>query len=335
MHTQTFISLLLSSLCFIGLLYLIFRDNIKTKEIKNIVKTFSNNQSPDHIHYDKITSFLKWLFSLLAIMTAFAVWMIGESVADIKKDMRDELINLQSQLNNLTGQSNDYLSSLKTDSKNYLDDSRQIASLQLSAIKEEVKYLALESAKNEIIETFKKNNMEELVKKIADEKLKGEIEILISTEINNVASILDILPDLSIAYEQIGYGNFSYFKFLDSISTFHPNQKIREIAYKFLIQKGEDFDNNIWIEEDYRHSESSRIRVLRHYKIELTDLSTEEKKTSLINKQVQNILTYHENDLGNLSEYFLIIKLILNDYSLKTFDMNKIREMNLKYKKDH
>lgn len=280
------------------------------------------DKSPEQLHYETLYRLFRNLIWLGSILTVVAAWFIGTSLSDIKSNAKAEIQQLREEVDALKTLSNNYLNNLKSNTDSYLNHSKYLSELQIKAIREETKYLALQSAKSKIEETFQTKNIRGMIDEVASIKLDGEIEKLIDDQLDIISSTLEFVPVLPIAVDQIRTGYPEYVFILDSISRTHISPFVRDASKKVLLSKGRDYDTqNLKDKFTYDYTvKEFQIDTLRLNNKKYIQDKFEEIKDQIFNES---------ESIDNIINGFNAIRLITKIDTLRPLDLEQLEKLKI------
>lgn len=298
---------------------------------------------PEKEHYESLLKLFKNLLWAITIITSVAGILIGTGINSIKDDINKELDTLRSKMatievdaqktmNQTKIEADKQLSILRGNASDIIDFTKDITETQVKVIREDVKNLALSTAKVEVEEAFLSNNITALVERKAENLVQERLEGLVSRELNNVKVVFDYIPSITSAYDQIRQGSRTHFDILDTLAHFNEFDIVNEISRDLLLQKGKDYYDAIYEPEDVLGRKYPRSENFNLYKSMNIDSTFYNKSTPSmrVNRMIDTIK--YSSKLYNVTKGFIIIEDELK-VNLKPFDMNFLRELELKYKK--
>jgi len=293
-----------------------------------------NSVSEEKLHYESLMKFFKSLVWGITILTGIAAIMIGNSVSDIKAEIRGEISDIKKEIETLKSStlntiaetnklSDNYLTSLKDNTESYLNHSKYVTKIQIDAIKEESKYLALQAARNRIEEAFETKNIEGMIDDVANQKLDVEIEKLIDNQLDDINNTLKFIPELAIHMDGLRSGNEeSYFQ-LDSISKYHPTEIVRTSARSVLMEKAPGYFSSLDLDYIFESDTDWLEKLLN---LDTTQFSNKNYVSTKCNELKQKILKDGTDPTEAINCYGGIIFMTRID-SIRMFDFNQLRKM--------
>lgn len=292
------------------------------------------DKSPEQHHYETLYRLFRNLIWLGGILTIAAAFFIGSSISEIKSEAKEDISKLEERiaeiktdisntLANSNSQSEQYLNNLKNNTDYILSNSKYINEIQIKTIKEEIKFLTLQAAKNEIQETFENRNIKTLIDDVAGNKLDFEIEKLIDEQMEIISSTLEFVPTASLAVDRIRSGYPDYVYILDSLSQFHNSEYVRNSCKQILISKGKEYDDvNVFTMINYKNN------LVNRYQIDTTRFSDEKYKSKKL-KEIKLLLFNEPDRVDNIIDALNGIRIITKLDTLRALDFEQIRELNL------
>ncbi len=230
------------------------------------------NPSQEKLHYDSLISLFKYVIGAFTLLAGVVVFMIGNSLNEIKKNITEEVAQSTKKLENVKSDADKTVAETKADSKEVLQYTRDLTTMQISLLKEDAKNLALSSARNKVEEAFKNNNIQTLIDLTARKEVSDKLKDVVKVETDKTREIFEYLPKIQIAVEQIGYDSYKDLCFVDSLSNYAENDMIRNYSKSLLLQKGGNFDYNYNLRSPFNDSSRRRESFLKQ--LDLPNLAT-------------------------------------------------------------
>jgi hypothetical protein len=283
------------------------------------------SQSQDEIEYRKLINLFKYLITASGIVIGgiigVAMYYSYHDLKELKQELKDEIGEMKKDIN-----------SLKSYAQNTIDETQDRTYKQLSILKDEAKLLALNSTRERVNEAFKDGNIQYLVEKTAKEELKDKLDKIVQSETERLELILDEIPTLTVAYDQIRCGNRSYLDTLYSIQKNSDHGILRDMAKALILQKGRDYEDSeaeVYPFDDNIASRDSLNRKL------LKDALKQFKIKSVPDKNKKEILDLikiieTDKDLYKVMAATIILREMLNT-KIEMFDFEKIESIKIKY----
>lgn len=315
-----------------------------SKQLQESTKEFTrNNYVPEKEHYESLLKLFKNLLWAITIVSSVAAVLIGTGVNSIKSEINKELDSLRLKVSEIENKADEtmnetkheadkQLSLLRSNAADIIDFTKDITETQVKVIREDVKNLALSTAKVEVEEAFLSNNITSLVESKAEKLVQDRLEKLVSSELNNVKIVFNYIPTITSAYDQIRQGSRKHFDILDSLAHFNEYEIVNEISRDLLLQKGLDYYNSIQnLTTKHTNSKTQKEVIEKFYKRMKIDVNFQLNSTPImrVNRMIDTI-SYSQN-LYNVVSGFIIIEDELK-IKLNPFDMNVIRQLKGKYK---
>lgn len=294
--------------------------------------------SQEKLHYDSLYKLFKNLIWLGGILTIAAGWFIGNSLATIKSDAKDEVAEVKKDIKELEERinitldqtaklSSQYLNDVRENTQDFVSHTKYVSRIQLDAIREETKYLALQTAKNKVEEAFDIKNINELIDEEAIETLQAEIDLVINDELDRLLSAFEIFPDFTIAVDQIRAGNSKYIFYLDSIYQNASSKVVQESALKILIQKGQDYKKSmLGRNADGFYSNKTIQSFYDKFNIDTSRLDSRVYLNSRLDT-LYEVANKENDDIYEISGAYLTIGLLMKSDSIRFFDLNQLRKI--------
>ena len=208
--------------------------------------------SEEKRHYKSLINFFKFLLGAIAVLTGYVAWIIGGSLNDVKKGASDELSNLKNELQetrkiyeetliNLRTDADKEMANLRDNTKIMQDFQKDIISIQIAAIREDARNLALSSAKERIDEAFRGNNIQSEIDSTAKRELNGRLDYYVK----NINQSYELMNNLILLSDRVYWGDRLALDELDSLAYYSDNINLQKAAKSLLFQKGIDYKNVI------------------------------------------------------------------------------------------
>lgn len=294
-----------------------------------------NNQSvsEEALHYNTLLSAFKWLVTAITILTIAAVWFIGNNLTDIRRDLSDELLRLKSDIAALRVESDRLVAGTKVDAEKqidllrkntetYLNLTKDLTGLQISAIREDAKNLALSTARQRIEEAFKARDIQLLVETAAKEEIGDRLDQIVQAEIQKTTEVFDAYPNLTTMYDRIRSGDRTALDVLDSVAAYSDNPAVKRAATSLLVQKGKDYEESLPHLFDI---DTTLFNPLAHLNIETPSPFTHDD--SLRVRSALRAIILKDTDLYRVTLAFIGFR-NLTGIKVKTFDISFIKQIN-------
>lgn len=282
-------------------------------------------------HYETLISLYKYSAGAIVVLVGIGAYIIGSNISDIKADFNDSLKEFKIQINEMKHDSKEAIKSLNEESDKQIENLRKnnelflsltkdITEMQIAAIREDAKNLALSSARLKIEEVFKENDIQKLVDSTAKSVIAKKLEIVVKNEIQRTTSFLDNYAILTTLYDRIRAGDRASFNKLDSIAKFSLDPRISNIAKRFLDEKTIDYEESLYNEEDWGVN-----RKKYQYIFDAID----SKKTNLDTLNITEGLIDLINNSDNLNDVAWAYKQIrkFTGKQIKMFDIEAVNKL--------
>lgn len=275
--------------------------------------------------FKKIVNLVKVIGSVLIIAISFMVSAaIIVSYQDVKS-MRDDL-RLRSE------QASKEIEKMRIIAEENIEKTRLYSNSQI----DKTRILAMEEARNtsrnRIEEIFRSGNIEDLVAKTAEQRLKKKLNEIVDRELGRASGEFNSKMDAQIRlnYQQQGIaaGSLIDLLFIDSLRRFSQNIHEKEIAEQIYQAKKYDYINA------YKNRVEVKLDTLgKNYITNICQL----KKGSLDSLSTDELIYTISNKLLESKFLFIIGELFIvldkfTDEKIEMFDFNQVKAIRKRYK---
>jgi len=301
------------------------------------------NESPgEKIHYEKLISFFKWLIGVFVVVVGFTAYVIDNSLSEFKSGLEQEVTVLRDQINRMEEQVNYTLDKseqradkelvrVRQDAYEIMQFTRDVTTTQIDVIREDAKNLALSSAKSRVEQAFADGNINELVQRTAEGVVAEKLESLVELELDEIRVVFDYVPRMTTLFDQITHGNRGAFDELDSLANLHENSVVNEMATDLLLQKGKDYEQDIFVPGSYEYRfQDVNLQPLADSLLfeKLNEIPTERHYKNMAKGDRVNFLSEtikNSEDLYEVGVSFILLRREI-DKEIQTFDMRAFRK---------
>jgi hypothetical protein len=185
----------------------------------------------------------------IAVIVGSGIYFFGGSIGEAKDNLTKDVNEIKQDIKSMKSEALYLMDESNKDAErqrermarnidSYLSLTKDITALQIGAIREDAKNLALSSARARIEEAFKANDIQKQIEMAA----KGEVEEQINILINNATRDFPILTSAADRLRAVEIGGL---RELDSLINFSHNETTIMSAKELLIRKGIDYDESI------------------------------------------------------------------------------------------
>lgn len=289
-------------------------------------------ETEEKLHYDSLIKFFKFLVSAMGIIVLAAMWIIGSSLNEIKKNASDEVIRLTAEIQSMKTESEQamkdkreeadrQMEDLRKDMGTFLSFSRDVTQMEMTTASETAKNLALSSAKERIEEAFKANNVQLLVDSAARKVVGDRLNLIVEEAMKKTETTFDQFATLISLVDRIRAMDRTAVDALDSLAHSSDDPNVRRQAYYLLLQKGKDYDNDVDSLVAHHMVQPSSFKQLG---VVDTQLVTPADTMRVLSALEDIILT--TPDLYTVSNAFVALRQ-LTKMDIKTFDITVVRRL--------
>lgn len=309
------------------------------------------NHSEEEKVYNRLLQFFNRLLTAFSVIAVLAGAIFGYNIFSLNNELKSELANLKSKVQDIEEKSEESISitqekadkqleQLRSEANNLIGFTKDITESQIRFVREDVKNLALSSARVRVEEAFERGNIQSMVERQAELVIGDKLETLVNKELENISTVFEYIPIITTAYDQIRWDNRRYLDVLDTIAHFHENSYVRQIGRNLLLQKGQDYKNAISLKGKSYVTIEPRIQNMPVTQLKdfekslyayagIDSIGFNKKTESLMLKQLSDIIE-NSQDLYKVTASFLILNHELK-IDIMPFDMRLYRELKKKY----
>jgi hypothetical protein len=272
---------------------------------------------------ERIIDFFKYVVTIassaITVIVAVSLYFTYSNLSELRNEAKQNVIDYKTTLKEL----NSY-------AQQAIDKTQEQTKKQIEIISQESKNLAYSITTEKVEEAFEKNNIQLLIESTAEQKLKDKLDIIISSDLEKATKIIDnqlnILPNFILAIDKIRAGDKRSYDYIDSISTYSTDTKIKKYAFLILQQKTHDYEE--YVDSIVNDIEIKKIKIRL---IDFVDLNKDILNSKDNNKIIKELLRIIDsnNDLNRIAFAFKA----LSEYNIniKFFDFKSARELMKKY----
>lgn len=276
----------------------------------------------EKVHYKSLISFLKYTITItgvcLTIIISVGIYFTYSSLNQMKDDIRIELKETKNDINNSLAQSRNEIKILNDYASSNVNEIKDIAENTLTFIKQDAKNTAIVTSKAKVEETFKENNIQELIENTAKNEISAKINQMIQDQIqksnDKLVEVLDVMPDFMLAIDKFRFGNRNGLVFLDSIQKNSNNSQLVKIAEKIIQKKKLDYTSSY---SDTKNKVMFGILGIKENKQDTTCQAFESKLKYII---------LNDDDLTNVFYATTLLSKCLGK-EIELFDFDYIRDL--------
>ena len=208
-----------------------------------------DKKTEEQRHYENIISFFKWSLGItgtffLVILTAAGILFFKDR-HDLNDDIKSYLKESKDQIREMTNEARGSLNDTKNQYEHLTNELQLDAERNLSEIRNEAKILAINTSQKKVIETFKENNIQQIIDDAAKRSIDERVNQYIEKKVNDAES--EIYTTIETSLRLSGYmdlmfmGNREGLDKLQKIAEKEPNTKSGLLANKIIKIKSEDY----------------------------------------------------------------------------------------------
>lgn len=262
-----------------------------------------------------VKDFISYVKTIVSIASAAITIIVGTALIVSYSNLQ----SLRDEVNREAKEMKQDVKEIREASFNEVQATRKYAKDQIDAIKSNAESVAIITSNRKIEEKFASTNLDYLIESTAKKEVESKLDVLVDNEVKSITEMLVIIPELTRAYEQIRFGSREDLDYLDSMSNFHASIEIREIAQRYLFQKGIDYTENV------RSMALNGRKVNNNvdpYQICGGKPKTPEEKEAAINSLVDII--FNSDNLGGVGKAFVALNLV-SGKDFKAFDITGVK----------
>ena len=202
--------------------------------------------------------------TLIAIIVSVSIYFSYQSIADIKREIREDVKNSKENSDKLLSTTN---TSVNSEIKNIKDEmnytianSENKINNEVSTIKSNASEIALNEARERVNNAFRENNLQEFISNTAKKEFGDKIKNLTDAEIVKLKKSFQVIPFLSFCLDGIRWGSKKALMSVDSIRRNSSDSMIRDIANNLYELKAADYEKDISEDFTFNKKDSSFIR---------------------------------------------------------------------------
>jgi len=189
-------------------------------------------------HYESLITFLKYTITItgacLTIIISVGIYFTYSNSNQIKEDIANKLKETKDEIKSL----NDY-------AVLNLKETKAMADNAILYIKQDAKNTAINTSKEKVEETFRENNIQELISNTTKNLIELRVNQMIQEQVKKsneqLMNLLDLMPDFMLAIDKFRAGDKNGLLILDSIHNKSNDQLRIQIADKIIRTKKSDY----------------------------------------------------------------------------------------------
>ncbi len=272
--------------------------------------------------FKRIVNLVKLIFGLLVgailIILTVGLWVSFKDMSSLRAELAQRSEKMYEEVKDL-----------RLYSQAEISKTQDYAFKQIVQIREEAKSLAINAARSEIAATFQRENILQLIDRIAEEKLKGPFTEILNKSLLEHQNILQTqveeFPKISLAIDKIRFGSKEALLFIDSLRIYSDKPFIRAISNEIFETKSIDYRDTYaeFVKEKIPAMETLPSDDMVPYEYDpLFNLASAhiwrtKDKILIITKVIESIRA--SNDLNEVACGFLVLE-HYSDKSFKMFD---------------
>lgn len=272
----------------------------------------SRTKSEEQIHYEHLSSFLKWAISIagtiIATVAAFAIYISYSDRNAMTDEYTKAISNLQNQIKDLKAEANAKNQEIHDYAKEAVQFNLEYSEREISRVKEASYETAIAETKKEVEGIFASDKIQNIIQNQAVKEIRGKVGEIVAEETKNINKINDAANRMRIGMRQGMIELQGYFKRPDN-----PDDSLRA---------KELFDR---ICKDYL---DVKTRQLKYFEYPIQSISLKKGQTELTEREKLVLKTTIDeiNTLEDLDEVALRIvglsKAVNEDF--KPFEFDRI-----------
>lgn len=161
-----------------------------------------NTKTPEQIHYENLSSFLKWGIGIAGtIIAAIASIAIYVSYSD-RNSMRDEYSNtikdLRTQIVDIKNDASQTGKDVKENLRNEVLATKQYSDNELAKIQAKTSVLAIDETKKQIESIFATDKIQNIIQNQAVKEIKNKVSDIVNNETKNLSKINDAASEMRV-----------------------------------------------------------------------------------------------------------------------------------------
>jgi len=200
-------------------------------------------------HYESLISFFKYAISItglfLSIIISVGIWFTYTSFTDFKQEIKDNLKETKDEIKYSLDNSKKEIAKVNDVAINTTAQVKEQANNTILDIKDKATTEALIASRQKVEETFKRNNIQDLINKTAKEEIETRVDKMVKDQIEisntKLMEVLNVMPDFMLAVDKFRVGDTKGLVYLDSIKRFSKDPLKSRIADKIIQEKKLDY----------------------------------------------------------------------------------------------
>jgi len=207
--------------------------------------------SEEKKHYESLISYFKYAItitgSLLTIIISVGIYFTYKSAVDLRQDVKDNLKETKDEIRYSLDNSKKDILKLNDVATSTMVQVKEQADNTILTIKDKATIEALIASRQKVEETFKKNNIQDLINKTAKDEIETRVDKMVKDQIeisnDKLMKVLSIMPEFMLAVDKFRVGDTRGLIYLDSIKRYSQDPLKIQTANKIIQEKKLDYIN--------------------------------------------------------------------------------------------
>lgn len=242
-----------------------------------------------------------------------------ESMQKMEQDLKEEKDEFSRKVQEMKNDAKEKLREVDENAKFTLENTEQNADNTFNSIRNNAVTAAIDASRMKVEQTFKDNNIKNLIEDVAHSKLEGQVQSIIDKQLNQLSDNFSYsqnqMPIFMLSLDKIRWNDASGLYTLDSIYRNTKDPTSKNIARVIMIEKGRGYKSSAIEQQNLGDS----TYVLKK------DMITTDKKKLII--KLRDDILNNAKDLYDVTWKTIWLSELLNK-PIDNFDLEAIRNIS-------
>lgn len=241
-----------------------------------------------------------------------------ESMQKMEQDLKEEKAEFSRKVQEMKNDAKEKLREVDENARFTLENTEQNADNTFNSIRNNAVTAAIDASKIKVEQTFKDNNIKNLIEDVAHSKLEGQVQSIIDKQLNHLSDNFSYsqnqMPIFMLSLDKIRWNDASGLYTLDSIYRNTKDPTSKNIARVIMIEKGRGYKSSA-IEQQNSADSTSGIKKV---------ITAVDKKKLII--KLRNDVLNNAKDLYEVTWNIIWLSELLNK-PIDNFDLEAVRNI--------